>query len=270
MRAHMGFPGYAKLNHVPNLLTNIFEPCFILPAKGEETIMSYRQDDRPSADAPSDLAVVAAEPTGHERGKAQRRQLIMTTAREMIAEEGAEGLTIRAIAARAGLSPVTVYNLFGSKYSVLKDIYSEEYRNLVAYFEIRASKEPLVRLFDLIDLSTEYYLRRLPFYKTLFSNLLKNSGSEIAVTDWNTRAANVRGLLSAAVDAGHLRRDSPLDILAAIFIRIGRAISQEWVDGSVSAEQARTELGIAFKTILTSHCTVDAQQKLEWIARRYR
>ena len=232
--------------------------------------MTYRQDDRPPADPQSDHVVADPEPSGYERGKAQRRQLIIATACEMLAEEGAEGLTIRAIASRAGLSPVTVYNLFGSKYAVLKDIYGEEYRGLVAFFESRASKDPLVRLFDLIDLSTEYYSRRLPFYKTLFSNLLRNSGSEIAVTDWNTRAANVRGLLAAAVEAGDLRADTPLDILAAIFIRIGRAISQEWVDGSVLAEQARTELGLAFETIVTSHCTDGARHKLELIARRYR
>ncbi len=216
---------------------------------------------------PRDAAI--GEANGHERGKAHRRQLILATAREMIVEQGSDGLAIRAIAARAGISPVTVYNLFGSKYAVLKELHDEEYRGLVAWFEARASADPLIRLFDFVDLSTEYYARDLPFYKRLFAHLVGNSGSDIAITDWLARSANVRAILADAVAAGELLTDTPVDVIASIFIRIGKAISQEWVDGSHNAEQSRIDLGIAFHTILKSHCTRPARAKLDALALRY-
>lgn len=209
------------------------------------------------------------KPNGYERGKAERRQLILRTAAEMIAEAGSDGLTIRAIAARAGLSPVTVYNLFGSKHAVLKDLYTDDYQQLVGFFEDHASNDALIRIFDLIDLSARYYLRRLNYHLALFTELIRHSDTDVAVGDWDTRSINMQRLLGAAVDAGYLQKDTPVETLARMFIRIGKSLSQEWVDGSLTADQSRLELGVTYHLILSKFATAKAARPLMEMAARY-
>jgi AcrR family transcriptional regulator len=217
----------------------------------------------------TEAKVEPPRPNGYERGKAERRQLILKTAAEMIADHGSDGLTIRAIAGRAGLSPVTVYNLFGSKYAVLKDLYEEDYQRLVAFFEEHASDDPLIRIFDLIDLSERYYLRRLKYYMALFTELIRHSNTDVAIGNWATRSINVQRLLGSAVAAGYLGKDTPVEILAATFIRVGKSVSQEWVDGSLTAEQSRHQLGLTYHTILSKFATPRAQGPLGQMAERY-
>jgi AcrR family transcriptional regulator len=200
---------------------------------------------------------VAARPkaAGHERGKAERRRLILWAAVNIISEEGEEGLTVRALAARAGLSPVTVYNLFGSKYAILKAAAEEDYLSLIAYFESNASPDSLVRVLDLIDLSTEYYARKPKFYKALFSSLLRNSTSELAFEAWESRSSHLQRLIGAAVAGGLLRENTPVDLLSTLFTRVGRSITQEWVDDTLTFETAREEVFKSYWTILLEFAT---------------
>src|SRR5271168_2287443 len=61
-------------------------------------------------------AEIASAPVGRrEAGKRERRRRIIEAARALIRETGNAGLSMRALAARAGVSLATPYNLFGSK-----------------------------------------------------------------------------------------------------------------------------------------------------------
>ena len=64
----------------------------------------------------------APEPPAGDGRTARRmvnRDRIVTTARTMIATEGVESLSVRALAERVGLSVTTLYNLFGSKDGII-------------------------------------------------------------------------------------------------------------------------------------------------------
>ncbi|MFX8339372.1 helix-turn-helix domain-containing protein, partial [Acinetobacter baumannii] len=54
-----------------------------------------------------------------DTAKAERRSRIIKAARDLIRETGDAGLSMRALAAKAGVSLATPYNLFGSKRAVL-------------------------------------------------------------------------------------------------------------------------------------------------------
>ena len=65
-------------------------------------------------------ATVAHSPLSRrEAGKAERRRLIISAARDLIRETGNAGLSMRGLAARAGVSLATPYNLFGSKRAIV-------------------------------------------------------------------------------------------------------------------------------------------------------
>ncbi len=54
-----------------------------------------------------------------EEHKAERRERILATARELIAERGYDGLTMRDLAHASRVSVPTLYNLFGGKQAIL-------------------------------------------------------------------------------------------------------------------------------------------------------
>jgi AcrR family transcriptional regulator len=205
----------------------------------------------------------------HERGKAERRALILKTAVQVLSDKGEVGLTMREIATKAGLSPVTVYNLIGSKYSILSAIVDQEMRGLVEFFDENASHDTIERIFDIVDIGAVYYQKREEFYKTLFGTLLRNSSTQMALEVWSERSANMRGLLSAAVEHGKLERTIPVEIIAAMFTRLGKAVAQEWIDGSLSADQARIELGRSFHTVLARFTTESSRAAMAKLGERY-
>ena len=71
-------------------------------------------------------ATISTPLSGHDAGKLKRRRAILDAAREIITTLGDAGLTMRALAARAGVSPATPYNLFGSKQAVLQAVYDAD------------------------------------------------------------------------------------------------------------------------------------------------
>ncbi len=65
------------------------------------------------------------EPGLRRRKKAQRRQEILRCAEHLFAQDGVEAATMAAIAERAGISPPTVFNYFGSKENILVALITE-------------------------------------------------------------------------------------------------------------------------------------------------
>ena len=57
---------------------------------------------------------------GRRPGKHDTRTEILTTAREMFAEHGYDGTSIRQIASRAGVDPALVHHYFGTKEALLR------------------------------------------------------------------------------------------------------------------------------------------------------
>jgi AcrR family transcriptional regulator len=60
------------------------------------------------------------------------RDRVLAVALDLLAEEGAGGLTARALAARAGTSAPAVYELFGDKAGVVREVYFTGFRMLFA------------------------------------------------------------------------------------------------------------------------------------------
>lgn len=100
-----------------------------------------------------------------ESSKTARKQKILVAARTLLDENG---LSMRSLALEAGVSLKTPYNLFGSKHNLLTclmDTDLEDYRKKV---EKLASKDPIQKIYDSLDLAIDIYRREETFYKGLF------------------------------------------------------------------------------------------------------
>jgi len=89
------------------------------------------ETDQPKPIAGSKLAVA---------GSAQRIEQILDAARELIREGGVAGLSMRLLAQRANVAPMTTYNLIGSRDEVLVALLRSEMGGK------RRGKKPRLRL----------------------------------------------------------------------------------------------------------------------------
>lgn len=214
-------------------------------------------------------ATISTPISGHDAGKLKRRRAILDAACEIITTLGDAGLNMRALAARAGVSPATPYNLFGSKQAVLQAIYDEDQQEFYRGFEQQASKEPLTRLFDMIDLAILHWQRTPDFHRALIAILYRGGASAGQGDRPHLTLVYVRQLIADAVAAGALRADTPVDIVTATLARIFRAAGQEWIDGALTLDQARVDLGRSFALVLAGLVSPEWRERLAAIVLRY-
>lgn len=206
--------------------------------------------------------------SGHSRGKLRRQRAILDAAREIMAQAGEAGLTMCALASRAGVSPATPYNLFGSKQAILQAVYDEDMSAFHADFEQRASADPLHRIFDLADLSIERWKNSPDFYKALLMVLSRNAGSPLDGA-WSPRRSYSRKLIQDLAAAGGLNAEAPLEALSTALLRTLKSVGKEWVDGERTLEEASREIGVSFGVILTGFVTPPTEAALAAILESY-
>ncbi len=104
-----------------------------------------------------------------ERGKQRRLERTLEAARAILAEEGGEGLQMRAIAERAELSVRTVYNQFGSKSDVLEALVSRMLSELQEELERLAIDDGIDRSRAIITVSIARFHRERDVLRPLFA-----------------------------------------------------------------------------------------------------
>ncbi|MGW2843312.1 TetR/AcrR family transcriptional regulator [Streptomyces sp. NPDC001493] len=69
------------------------------------------------------------KPRGERADAARNRELLLQTARELIAEQGTQKVTMDALAERAGLGKGTVFRRFGTRAGIFQALLDEDERN---------------------------------------------------------------------------------------------------------------------------------------------
>jgi AcrR family transcriptional regulator len=224
----------------------------------------------PSGELPSGGAAASEPVSGHSRGKARRQRAILDAARAIMAQSGEAGLTMFALASRAGVSPATPYNLFGSKQAILNAVYDEDLRDFHERYDRVASEDPLGRIFDLVDLTIQHWQSAPDFYKALLTVLSRGAGAEGCDGAWSPRRSYASQLVANLAAAGGIVDGAPLEGISATLIRILKSVGQEWVDGTLMLDQAGNELGLGYGIVLTGFLTSEFASKLAGILERYR
>ncbi|WP_293683142.1 TetR/AcrR family transcriptional regulator [uncultured Phenylobacterium sp.] len=182
--------------------------------------------------------MVAAKPplSRREAGKAERRGRIIQAARDLIRETGNAGLSMRALASRAGVSLATPYNLFGSKraiaLAVLNDV--REFQNRFAH---AGSSEPLERLFAALDIAVGFYIEDPPFYRTLWAAVFDPSDDVRREIYNGKRDEFWQSLVAATAKAGVLAPNVDVELLFRALDRSFASVMLAWVVGELTSEQ---------------------------------
>jgi len=175
---------------------------------------------------------------------ADRRARILETAREIVAERGFEGLTIRALARAAGVTAPTIYNLIGNKEEVLVAAVAEQTERFVQGLG-RASGDVVA----IVDANLRELLRMPRYYRSLMRLLLTSDAAAIAR---HTVSLGLRGQLAAALgeleEAGSLEDWIDRESLVGQIQSLLGATSLAWANGWISDDDlvAQERLGIAY------------------------
>lgn len=110
------------------------------------------------------------------RDKAQRKAAILDAAREMIAEDGFDAVTMNALAARAGLAKGTLYLYLRTKEELFLALFVVAMEEFVLRFEAEAAPENLPELITGIAVEVPLFL---PLYARLAAVIETNVNDEV-------------------------------------------------------------------------------------------
>jgi len=185
-----------------------------------------------------------------EEAKTERRRRIISAARELIRETGDTGLSMRAIASRAGVSLATPYNLFGSKRAIVLAIL-EDVREFHERFSRLSKRDAIERLFQAIAFSTGYYAEDPDFYRPLWTAVLDTSGKELRTAILNPQThAFWAALLAEAQRDGAFAEGVDTALLLRNLNFTFEAVMLSWVHGAVAAAELEPSVAYGYALAL--------------------
>ena len=198
-----------------------------------------------------------------EQAKAERRDRIVAAARDLIRETGDAGLSMRAIAARAGVALTTPYSLFGSKRAIIVALL-DDVRDFHDRFARVPADDPIARIFAAIEFSLAYLADDPSFYRTLWSEALRFDGGDLR-DDLQSpeRDAFWHALLADARDAGALLPGLAIDPLLRALDAVYVATMLAWVLGAIQTERLGARIGYGYTLALRGAATDAHRAALE-------
>jgi AcrR family transcriptional regulator len=212
---------------------------------------------RPDGDPQS-----TAAPSRREAGKSERRHRIIRAARDLIRETSNAGLSMRALAARAGVSLATPYNLFGSKRAIVLAVL-DDVREFQQRFSSLHSVDPLERIFSAVDMAMDFYLADPPFYRTLWSAVFDTTDEVRAAILNPQRDAFLKGLIDDAATAGVLLPNIDRRLLHRHLDSLFRSVILDWVVGEIPPGALAAMARMGYALILNGACAPDWRGPLQ-------
>lgn len=178
------------------------------------------------------------------------RQRILTAARELFAQHGYEGTSVRDITSRAKANLAAITYHFGSKellfHAVLRSV-AEPLVEAVTQ-AAQAPGTPLQRL-ELALRAANQHVQAHPWAPPVMLRELAGSGRlpEPLVQAWKRNVSTLVGLITAGQQDGSIRAGDPLLLaLSAVgqvfFFRVGGRIAQEVAQVDLNSPEVRSRL----------------------------
>jgi AcrR family transcriptional regulator len=169
---------------------------------------------RPMAMAPTSPPARAASGRSDET-----RQALLAAAHDLLATEGPGALTVRRIAAAAGMSTMNVYSRFGGKDGVLDELFIDGFRRMADEMSDTPTTDDPVA--DLVACGHAYraFARRNPtYYSLMFDRAVPEfEPSERAVETAVDGLGRVIARVQRAMDAGKIRTGDPFEVASALW-----------------------------------------------------
>lgn len=226
------------------------------PAPMQSTGVSQREeplDWQPimvEADRPTSIARLKPVITG----SARRVERILGAARELIREGGVAGLSMRSLAQRANVAPMTTYNLIGSRDQVLLALVRNEMggKGKGKKTRLRVSSNHIDNIINLADYYSDY-LREDPLYmKAIISTYYSIADAETRNVLDLPRRSWWAALIGRAANAGEIRVDADHVSLVMVLDMLLADALHEWVVGGIDIRELSIKTRFTFALAIMS------------------
>jgi AcrR family transcriptional regulator len=153
---------------------------------------------------------------------------LLDAAERLLENEGPDALSVRRIAAEAGVAPMGVYNRFGGKNGIVDELFTQGFDELAG--EIRAVDEPdpLAALRRTANRYRAFALAHPTMYTVMFDRAVKGyEPSDNAITHAAACFDELANHVRRAMAAGALLDGDPRDVAQQIWSSCHGAVSLE-------------------------------------------
>jgi AcrR family transcriptional regulator len=171
------------------------------------------------------------------------RGRILDAALDTLSSGGVTAVTTRRVAARAGTSPPAIYELFGQKAGLVRELFYEGFRRLLAAFEaLPASADPVADLMACLQAFRGFAVANPELFGVMYSRAFASfepDHHERQVGDGTRRFVVDR--VERCVAAGRLAAD-PVDsahVLLGLAIGLATQESAGWLGSSEASRDRR-------------------------------
>ena len=146
-----------------------------------------------------------------ERYRSELRAETLSAARELIRQEGYQGLTIRKLAQRMGCSPMALYSYFADKQALLAALALEGFEKVAKRFDSTVHRDPLAAVRRILLDYIAYAEEHPNEYRILFLSVETLGELELTRQDLQERNPAFGALfkrVEACIKAGALQGDA--------------------------------------------------------------
>jgi AcrR family transcriptional regulator len=197
-----------------------------------------------------------------------RRNAILETVRTQLEMEGFDALSMRKIAAIAGVSPSTLYEIYGGKESLILYAVGDSISNLSSQEE---QYEPgLDRFLHRLDSVASFFTNNPDTGEAMAKLLFQNSGESPAKQIFLDNAVSARKTsLEEMLKEKEIAIDTDLDFYARTLISATWGTVLFWLKGTISIDDVPNELLRASLTIILPISTRKSKPRIQEILSSY-
>lgn len=153
---------------------------------------------------------------------------ILAAALDILGEEGSRGLTVRAIATRAGVAPMGIYNHFDGKTGVIEAVWSEGFDRLADQLRTNLRAGPRDALFECGHQYRRFAHDNEAYYRLMFMEQLDDfiPSAEAAASSGHALQILV-DRVEALQATGEFGADRSIDIAQGIWASVHGWVSLE-------------------------------------------
>lgn len=200
---------------------------------------------------------------GRERGKQARRIRIIEATIKLLREVGVARTSMTLIAERAGVSPSTPYNLFGTKADILAAVFDQDLRSFEASIANLRSTNALDRLFKAISIAASLYKSDPNFYRATMFLSDTRSNQAIHLSLYTPRIGFVQRMVEDLITEEFIALEVDPAVFAVSLNQLANGVLFDWYMNRISPDRLRDETEFGFAVALYGVATDRARKSLE-------
>jgi TetR/AcrR family transcriptional regulator, mexCD-oprJ operon repressor len=193
---------------------------------------------------------MAAEPVDHRRATAQRNLQAILEAADALLEEG-HATSIAAVAARAGVSRVTVYAHFSSREAILEAVIERSVARAAVVFEEATAGAGSAA--EALERAIRASWAELSRHSTVAEAAAAQLSPDALRRTHESGYAHARRMFEAGMASGEFRTDVPADWLVSVFHALLHAAGDDVragrLDGDTALHALVTTMQAAFARV---------------------